>query len=70
MKRLFQLCSLAFLAACVAGCGKEPATNAETLAAPAEKPDFDTLMRTAVAGISQKDADAATSAATKALHDG
>ena len=67
MKRLFQLCSLALLAACVAGCGKEPATSAETLAAPAEKPDFDTLMRTAVAGISQKDADAATSAATKAL---
>ena len=67
MKRLFQICSLALLAACVAGCGKDPATNAETLAAPVEKPDFDTLMRTAVDGIAQKDADAAASASAQAL---
>ena len=67
MKRLFQFCSLALLAACVAGCGKDPATKAEVSAAPDKGPDFDTLMRTGVAGVAQKDADAATSAAEKAL---
>ena len=49
MKRLFQFCSLALLAACVAGCGKDPATKAEVSAAPDKGPDFDTLMRTGVA---------------------
>ena len=68
MKRLFQFCSLAFLAACIAGCGKEPATNAEAADnAPAEGPDFDTLMRTGVESVAQKNADAATAAAKKAL---
>ena len=67
MKRLFLACPLVVLAACIAGCGKEPAAEAAASAAPARGPDFDTLMRTAVAGVAQKDAAAATASATKAL---
>lgn len=68
MKRLFQLCSLAFLAACAAGCGKKDSTvHAE---APSESPggvDYDSLMRRGVSCVAQKDAEAAAEAAAKAL---
>ena len=67
MKRLFLACPLVVLAACIAGCGKEPAAEAAASAAPARGPDFDTLMRTAVASVAQKDAAAATASAAKAL---
>ena len=67
MKRLFLACQLVVLAACIAGCGKDPAAEAAAPAATDKGPDFDTLMRTAVAGVAQKDAAAATASATKAL---
>ena len=67
MKKLFYWCSLAFLAACVAGCGKESETVAETPPAPVEAPSFDDLMRTGLSAIAQKDAAAAAEAAAKAL---
>ena len=67
MKRLFLVCSLVVLAACIAGCGKDPAAEVAAPAATDEGPDFDTLMRTAVAGVAQKDAAAATASAAKAL---
>ena len=67
MKRLFLACPLVVLAACIAGCGKEPAAEAAASAAPARGPDFDTLMRTAVTGVAQKDAAAASASAAKAL---
>ncbi len=65
MKRLFYLCSLALLAVCFAGCGKDtPADSAEN---PAEGADFNTLMQNGVAAVSRNDAAAATSAAAQAL---
>ena len=67
MKRLFLACQLVVLAACIAGCGKDPAAEAAAPAATDKGPDFDTLMRTAVAGVAQKDAAAATASAAKAL---
>ena len=67
MKRLFYWCSLAFLAACAAGCGKEAEAVAETAPAPAAAPDFDALVRAGASGIAQKDAAAAAEAAAKAL---
>ncbi len=67
MKRLFQLCSLAFLAACAAGCGKDPKVDAEAPSASPEVTDFDSFVRKGVAGVAEKDADAATAAAKKAL---
>ena len=67
MKRLFLACQLVVLAACIAGCGKDPAAEVAAPAATDEGPDFDTLMRTAVAGVAQKDAAAATASAAKAL---
>ena len=67
MKRLFLVCSLVVLAASIAGCGKDPAAEAAAPAATDKGPDFDTLMRTAVAGVAQKDAAAATASAAKAL---
>ena len=67
MKRLFLACPLVVLAARIAGCGKEPAAEAAASAAPARGPDFDTLMRTAVTGVAQKDAAAASASAAKAL---
>lgn len=67
MKRLFLACPLVVLAACIAGCGKEPAAEAAASAEPARGPDFDTLMRTAVTGVAQKDAAAASTSAAKAL---
>ena len=67
MKRLSCLCSLAFLAAFVAGCGKDPEADSKAAAAPADVVDFDTLMRDGVAAVAQNDAAAATAAAAKAL---
>ena len=67
MKKLFYWCSLAFLAACVAGCDKEAEAVAEASPAPVEAPSFDDLMRTGLFAIAQKDADAAAEAAAKAL---
>ncbi|MBR0505621.1 MAG: hypothetical protein IJJ84_09455 [Kiritimatiellae bacterium] len=67
MKRLFLVCPLVVLAACIAGCGKDPAAETAAPAATDRGPDFDTLMRTAVAGVAQKDAAAATASAAKAL---
>ena len=66
MKKTFHLCSMAFLAFCVAGCGNDaPASpNADSAAAAA---DFDTLMRKSVAAVAQKDAATATACATGAL---
>ena len=65
MKRVFLQCSLALLAACVAGCGKD--APADSKAPPAEEADFDTLVGNGVAAVAQKDADGATSAAARAL---
>ena len=67
MNRLFYLCSMAFLALCVAGCGKDSAV--ETKAAPSteEVADFDTLIHQGVDAVAQKDATKAVDAAAKAL---
>ena len=58
MNRLFYLCSMAFLALYVAGCGKD-STAAETKApssAAVEGADIDSLMRQLVDAVAQKDA--------------
>ena len=67
MNRLFYLCSMAFLALCVAGCGKD--SEAETKAVPsaAEGADFDVLIHQGVDAIARKDAAQAADAAAKAL---
>ncbi len=67
MKRLFQFCSLLFLAVCAAGCGKDSTVDAEATAAEPEPTDFDSVVRRGIAGVARKDADAATAAAAKAL---
>ena len=67
MNRLFYLCSMAFLALCIVGCGKD--SPAETKAAPSasEEVDFATLIHQGVDAIAQKDAAKAANVAAKAL---
>ena len=68
MNRLFYLCSMAFLALCVAGCGKDStAETKEPSSAAAEGANFDSLMRQLVDAVAQKDAAKAADAAAKAL---
>ena len=68
MNRLFYLCSMAFLALCVAGCGKDStAETKEPSSAAPEGANFDSLMRQLVDAVAQKDAAKAADAAAKAL---
>ena len=67
MNRLFYLCSMAFLALCVAGCGKDSAAETKAASPAEEAVDFDTLMRKGVAAVAQKDAAGAAEAVAGAL---
>ncbi len=68
MKKLFYLCSMAFLAFCVAGCGKDSTAEAKaTVPSGDEDVDFDSLIRQGVNAVAQKDAAKAVDAAAKAL---
>jgi len=70
MKRFLNLCSMAFLAVCVAGCGKdsgqEDASADRDAAATNEVLTADELIARAVGAVGRKDAVAATAAAEAA----
>ena len=67
MKRFFYWCSLAVLATCVGGCGKDSEADSAASSAPADCVDFGAVMHDGIAGIAQRDAVAAAEAAAKAL---
>lgn len=69
MKQHIKLCSLLFLAACAAGCGKKEkgVVDAEQPPASPESTDFDSLMKKGVNSVAQRETGTAIEVATKAL---
>ena len=67
MKRLLYWSTMAFLAACVAGCGKDAEDVAKANAATATAPDLGEIVRAGASALAQKDVAAAEDAVAKAL---